>query len=319
MPLRAALEQRYPEGSERRVAIREKLIEVCQNYLANGHGDGNAEQRLCSPDNALYWQQLSEVLVAHQLTVANINFAHPAQGPDFRIDRDGRRIWIEVITPTGASIPPEWFAPVGQGGVRDFPHQEILLRWTAAIKQKAEVLLGNPQTGAPGYLAAGTVGADDSYVIAVNGRLLRGFDGAFDALTGISQFPFAVEATLAVGPLQIRIDRHTLEHAPPEHEQRYLIHKPVGLPVPADTFLDQRFAPISAIWATDLDEVSVLDRVPKMAVVHNPDATNPIESGLLPAQNEYLTEELDAETYQLKRVDGTLAGTGNDEAEVEVG
>lgn len=307
MTLRAAIEQRYPQTFPRMVAMRERLIEVCQAFLDGGFGDGNAEQRLCSADDAIYWQQLSEVLFAHQLTIADIGFAHQQAGPDFQIDRDGRRVWIEVITPTAVNIPAEWLAPAGNG-VRHFPHEAILLRWTAAIKQKAEVLLGNPQLAVPGYLANGIVGADDAYVIAINGRLLRGFDGVFDALTGISQFPFAVEATFAVGPLQVRINRETLEAGAPEHQHRYLIHKPAGRPVPADTFLDQRFAPISAIWATDIDEFSLLERIPRMAVVHNPGAANPVPPRLLPAQDEYLAREIDEQNYQLDRVDGSLPG-----------
>ncbi|BCG84464.1 hypothetical protein MesoLj113c_05740 [Mesorhizobium sp. 113-3-9] len=295
--------------------MRERLIEVSQAFLDSGFGDGNAEQRLCSADEGTYWQQLSEVLLAHQLTEAGVELTHQQAGPDFRIDREGRRIWIEVITPTAANIPAEWLAAPG-GGVRDFPYEAILLRWTAAIKQKAEVLLGNPPLAVPGYLANGTVGANDAYVIAVNGRLLRGYDGVFDALTGISQFPFAVEATFAVGPLQLRINRETLEASALEHQPRYLIHKPTGQPVPADTFLDQRFAPISAIWATDIDEFSLLGRIPRMAVVHNPGTANPVPSRFLPAQDEYQAQEIDEQNYRLDRLDGNLPGELADELTV---
>jgi hypothetical protein len=54
------------------------------------------------------------------------------------------------------------------------PHEAILLRWTAAIKEKAEKLLGNADKGIAGYIDKGVVGAEDSYVVAINGRLLRG-------------------------------------------------------------------------------------------------------------------------------------------------
>ncbi|MDK4724985.1 hypothetical protein [Rhizobium phaseoli] len=308
MPLRTSIEARYPHTGGLVPAMRERLIEVGQSFLDSGHGDCNAEQRLCSTDTSIYWQQLSEVLLSHQLTASEIVFAHQTVGPDFRIDLAGRRIWVEVITPTPSNVPAAWVAPPNNT-VRDFPHEEILLRWTAAIKQKAEVLLGNaPSTS--GYLENGVVAAQDCYVIAVNGRLLRGYDGAFDALIGISQFPFAVEATLAVGPLQVRINRNTLQSSPALHQQRYLIHKPLGQPVPADTFLDNRFAPVSAIWATDVDEFSLLDNIPQMAVVHNPLALNPLPVGLLPAQHEYVVRQINAGTFQLDRVSGrTSAGS----------
>ena len=77
--------------------------------------------------------------------------------------------------------------------------------------------------------------------------------------------------------------------------------------MPADTFIDPQFAPISAIWATDIDELSLLDRVPQMVTVHNPLATNPLPPNLLPAHDEYMARLIDAETYQLDRVDGRLA------------
>lgn len=51
MPLQAAIEQRYPQTFPRMVAMRERLIEVCQAFLDGGFGDGNAEQRLCSADD----------------------------------------------------------------------------------------------------------------------------------------------------------------------------------------------------------------------------------------------------------------------------
>lgn len=278
MTLRAAIEQRYPHNGGRVADMRERIIEVAQAYLDAGQGDANTLQRLCSADEFIYWQQLSEVLLGYQLGEAGITFTHQAVGPDFLIEHEGRRIWVEVITPTPTGIPANWLAPAEINSVRDFPHEQILLRWTAAIKQKAEVLLGQPGQHA-GYLAGGIVGADDCYVIAVNARLLRGYGGTFTELTGISRWPFAVEATLAIGPLQVRINRDTLDSSEPEHQQRYVIHKPVGQPVPADTFLDERFAPISAIWAADIDEMTLLDRPASMVVVHNPRATHPSRSG----------------------------------------
>ncbi|WP_417433471.1 hypothetical protein [Hoeflea sp.] len=305
MSLKEAIENRYPGVNEQVVLLREKLFAACQHYIDAGLGDQNAERRLCSTDNPTYWQQLSEILVAHQLQLAELCFHHPKEGPDFCVQHEGRRIWIEVITPTPANVPEAWLAPAN-GSVRDFPHEAILLRWTAAIKEKAEKLLGNDR-GFRGYLTTGIVAADDAYVIAINPRLLRGFGGAFDCIDGISQFPFAVEATFAVGPLQVRINRETLEGSPPEHQRRMLISKSIGKAVPADTFLDQRFIPISAIWAIDADEGTLMGKIPRSAVVHNPLTTNPVPIGLLPSQDEYIARTLDDENYQLERIQGRLS------------
>jgi type I restriction enzyme S subunit len=173
-----------------------------------------------------------------------------------------------------------------------------------------EVLMGKPD-GFPGYLKNGVVGHDDIYVIAVNGRLLRGFGGTFGELNGISQFPFAVEATFAIGPLHIRIDRNTLVSGQPKHQERYLMEKPIGQPVPADTFLTAEYSNISAIWATDICELSLRGSAPASAVVHNPRARNPLPLGFLPAQNEYVARQIDDNSYQLDRTDGTLADKGS--------
>ncbi|MDK4736235.1 hypothetical protein [Rhizobium sp. CNPSo 3490] len=161
-----------------------------------------------------------------------------------------------------------------------FPAEAVLLRWTAAIKEKAEKLRGNPSQGKAGYLASGIVKEEDVYVIAVNGLLLRGGgfgqgDG-FPQLEGISQLPLAVEATYAVGPYTMQIDRNTLQQVSAGHSHRPRLARPKGADVPADTFHDPSFATISAIWAVDIGYSSTLHKQQPMAVVHNPPREEPV-------------------------------------------
>lgn len=290
MPLEEAINARYPPRNDVARTVRDRLIALCRDMIDRKLVDQNAEQRLCSNDHADFWQQLSEVLLADKLFRADIAVQHAADGPDFLCEVDGRRIWIEVITPEPSSVPDAWINHV-VGNVVSFPHQELLLRWTSAIKDKAEKLLGridrNTGVRVPGYLQRGIVGAADAYVIAINSRLLRGFGGAFPELIGISQFPFAVEATLAVGPIQVVINRETSEAGPPIHQRRVHILKANGAEVPANTFLDPAFSSISAIWAVDIDELIVIGEPRPMVVVHNPLAANRIPTKWLPAQAEY--------------------------------
>jgi hypothetical protein len=308
MPLAEAIAARYPHQSEQGNAIREGVLRLCRDTIAANLLDANAEQRLCSDDHFVFWQQFSEVLLADQLTRAGLRVAHLDEGPDFLIDDGARRTWIEVITPEPQGLPEAWTKHV-VGNVVSLPHGELLLRWTSAIKEKAEKLLGRTErkTGqrVPGYLERGIVGERDVYIIAVNSRLLRGFGGAFTELYGISQFPFAVEATLAVGPLQVRINRQTLEAEGSGHQHRTRIRKPSGAEVPADTFLHTDFRPISAVWAVDVDEVLVLGETRPMVVVHNPLASNPSPRNLVPAQSEYVAEPHD-DYYELRRHEGSL-------------
>jgi hypothetical protein len=262
-----ALLLRYPFRDEDGIHFRARILDLCADFVACGLADANTVQKLCSQDDAIYWQQFSEVLLAHQLWKAEVSLRRFSEGPD------------------------------------GLPHEAILLRWTAAIKEKAEKLLGNKETS--GYLKKGIVGAADAYVIAVNGYLLR--HPCWPAqLLSASQFPFAVEAVFPVGPIQVRIDLETLKTTTVDHQHRPSIPKPGGRTVPATIFLEPSYKPISAVWAVDIDENVLIGHSCPMAVVHNPGAVNPIPEKLLPAQSEYVATDKGRE-YPLERRDGLLS------------
>lgn len=72
MPLnRAALLEalllRYPFRDERGIQLRARILDLCDDFISFGLADPNTEERLCSQDDAIHWQQFSEVLLAHQL------------------------------------------------------------------------------------------------------------------------------------------------------------------------------------------------------------------------------------------------------------
>jgi hypothetical protein len=303
--LETAFAKRYPLETEGHLTLRERGVALCRRHLEKGLGDGDAERRLCSPNDEIYWQQLSEVLFASQLEQVGLVPSHRGAGPDFLIEYRQSRIWIEVICPTPVGIPAAWFVHA-DFEVYSMPHEAMLLRWTSAIKEKSEKLIGTPENPGTGYLTKGLVAADDAYVIAINGRLLR---SRFPQLEGISQFPFAVEATFSVGPYAVTINRETLASTGGGHQHRPLIPKSNGAQIPADTFLDPRFAPISAVWAMDADENLLLGRQQPTVVVHNPAALNPLPVDLLPALSEYVATS-NGDYYRLERLRGRLAENG---------
>jgi len=208
---------------------------------------------------------------------------------------NGKRIWIEVVCPTPTGIPLN-------SGVA-FPHNQILLRQTSTVKEKAEKLIGSSDGNVKGYVDKGVVALDDAYVIAVNGRQLRGL---FPILKGISGFPFAMEAVFAVGPRQISVNRETLKPIDSGRQRRPLISRPQRAPVPAYTFLDDKSKPISAIWAVDLEGTSALGNIEPMAVIHNPNALTRIPTGFLPAHDEYVATPDGSENFIVSRIDGRL-------------
>ena len=294
--LETFLQQRYP-GDGRPQAIREKIAYSCIDFVKSGLADSNFINELCSEKG--FWSRVSEALLSTRLKKIGLT-PEPSRGggPDFSVIDNGRKIWIEVICPEPTGLPSEWIELEMRKAI-SFPHKQILLRWTSAIKEKAEKLLGSLDGTVKGYIEKGIV----AYVIAVNGRKLR---SGFPVLLGISQFPFAVEAVLAVGPYQIKLDRDTLKQTGDGYQYRPRIAKPKGMPVPACTFFDTRFQPISAVWAVDIDGTSAIGNSEPMAVVHNPNAVNPISTGFLPAHDEYIATPIGTDEYELKRLDGNL-------------
>jgi type I restriction enzyme S subunit len=302
--LREAILKRYPWDHERAAQVRDFLEATCVGHIDEDLGDADILHKLCSDDDARYWAQLSEVLLAHELMRIGLKPIPSHEGPDLLIEHAGRKIWIEVICPMPMGLSQEWLNPVpGRAGY--VPHEALLLRWTAAIKEKAEKLLGNAKTGTPGYLAKKVVGENDAYVIAVNARMLRG--GAFPSIIGVSQFPYAAEAAFSIGPYAISINRDTLERTSEGYQHRPYIRKPNGADVPAQTFLDPAFARVSAIWGADVGESWVIGNAKPQAVIHNPSATNPVPVGLLPAFDEFMATEIKADGFELTRRAGILA------------
>jgi hypothetical protein len=285
--IRAHIEKRFPGAHPRTVAVRQYLASACEHLVNRGLSDPKFVSELASGSDQKFWACASEALIADRLRDKNFGARDTrGEGPDFLVIDGARRVWVEVVCPEPVNVPADWLNPPS-GGVIDFPHEEILLRWTSAIKAKAEALIGSSDGRQAGYVNSGLVAPDDAYVIAVNGCQLRG--GRFPALFGISQFPFAAEAVFPIGPYQLRIDRETLEVVDRGHQHRAYVLNKNGAKVPAYTFLDPRFNQVSAIWAVDLDGGSAIGNREPMVVVHNPNATNPVPVGFLPADDEYVT------------------------------
>lgn len=294
---------RYPNGSSNSEQVHEFVLDLCRRHIELGLGDQNFEGNLSGGSESRYWQFLSEALLARELLDAGLDVRPSRDGPDFLVMHEGRKIWVEVICPEPTGVPENWFGHEPNRRVTS-PHEEILLRWTSAIKEKAEKLLGNPEKNLVGYLEKGVVGINDAYVIAVNGRLLR---DVFNSFTGISQHPFAVEAVFAVGPYQITVDRSSKKVTDGKHQHRPIISKPTGSSVPAYTFLDPDFRAVSAIWASDIDDCWIIGNAKQMAVVHNPIATNRIPEQFLPATSEYVATACEDGSYLLADKQGRLS------------
>lgn len=301
----AHIRQRYPKPGQQELYAA-MLAATCQAFADSGLADPKFAGELVSGSDTKFWSCVSEALLAERLREKTFPTRTPGHGPDLLVLSGNRKVWVESICPEPAGVPDAWLN-IQPNTVGDFPHQAILLRWTSAVKEKAEKLLGSFDGQTPGYLAKGVVAPSDAYVIAVNGCRLR--HGPFSALLGISQFPFAAEAVLPIGPYQLQINRETAKVVERGHQVRFHVEKPNKALVPTSMFLDPKFAAVSAIWAVELDGTSAVGNHEPSAVVHNPLATSPVPIGFLNADDEYVAVK-DGDEYIFSKVEPAGASAG---------
>lgn len=265
------IENRYQSSHPNSVLLRNELVRACTEFADSEFSDTKFGSELLSGSQQKFWSCVSEALVYDRLRKLDLRVPEKrGEGPDFLLMDGEQKIWIEVVCPQSSGDVSSAFLHMEPGSVVSFPHHELLLRWTAAIREKARRSIKD----------------GDAYVIAVNGCCLR--NGPFSSLKGISQFPFAVEATLGVGPFQLSIDRNTLEAIETGHQDRPFVKSRNGSEVNARVFLDEMYNHVSAIWALDLNGSAIYGGHEPMCVVHNPKAVVPVAAGLLPSEHDYV-------------------------------
>jgi type I restriction enzyme S subunit len=201
------------------------------------------------------------------------------QGPDFGLLHGGRTIWVEAIVPAPEGIPTEYLRTpkVGEVILKTVPHQEKLLRWTAALKEKRQKFQR--------YVENRTIPPTDPTVIAINGCRLA--DWSADD-NGVSRMPLAVEATFPVGPIAVPISRDGQIDGEARRTPRYSIQNANGSDVRTDSFLNPLYANVSAvIGAVKWDMLKPLP----LTVVRNPLAAVPLPKKIFAATKEYVADD----------------------------
>lgn len=292
----AYLAERYADNPE----VRECLTVLYHQYAAWDLKDTTFDRDFTDGRDEHFYPYLWEMILARHLHDLGLPISSADEGPDFKVNLGDQTIWIEAICPSPAGLPDHWInirsidQPVRLCGV---PHEQMLMRWTSALKEKKEKLTGrierNRRTGdeilKPGYLEKGIVGEGEPYVIAVSACRL-GFGNAF-LHEGISQMPFAVEAAFPIGPIEIVFDRETMEAVEQRNVYRPVIQKPNGADVPTDSFLNPDYAGVSAILGTPAGVNAACGDQAPIALVHNPLATNKLPVGILGVDEEYVPED----------------------------
>jgi hypothetical protein len=259
------------------------IVDLWNKYRSLGLPNAHFVSELSNGKRETVFQRVWEMMLARHLHALGYNPIVSDEGPDFQIEHDGKKIWIEAICPKPEGLPQHWLRgpKPGELKVHDVPHNEVLLRWTAAIKEKCEKY-GD-------YLQKRIVSECDAYIIAVNGCQL----GVFPLDRGVSQFPYALEAVYPVGPLTVPIDKATRKVGQPFYSIRSQIKTAAGAPVSTTVFLDKSNAGVSAV----IGYSSVRAEAPLLPldVVHNHFARSPLPREILGPQIEEWGTEPDGE------------------------
>jgi hypothetical protein len=213
-------------------------------------------------------QRTWELLLAQHLHDQGHELTCVGNGPDLRLEHGGVRVWVEAVCPEPTNLPADWLegSKPGEFKVFNFPHEEILLRWTTVFDAKFSKLKT--------YLEKGTVLPTDAYIIAINGCQLGITPGA----RGITQMPFGVETVFPVGPLRYSINRATNKIEGASISPRFSIINHNNTSIPTTPFVDPVYSGVSAVFGCAMDRRHGTPLA--MHVVHNPLATVPVPHGL---------------------------------------
>lgn len=293
------LAQRF-EGRPTALAHYAELLSA---YEASGLAPPNVIDEITSGNEGKFCSHVWEAMLYRHLSNLGFQFRRDRvkksgqHGPDFGLTHEGRTIWIEAVVPAPEGIPPEYLEPpTNVPKVRTVPHEKILLRWTAALKDKRDQL--------DRYVREGIIAPTDCSVVAINSRRLSWFPVEDN---GITQLPYAVEAAFPVGPIAVPISTQGKPDGEPMRTQRYSIQKANGAAVPTANFLDPKYSNVSAIIGCSRSEM--LKGLP-VVVVHNPLTTTALPRSIMGGYVEYVAEP-QGEDYLLQPLHAPASSVNN--------
>lgn len=266
---------------------------MIEKFANSGAADSNYLDALNSSDEGQFWARVWEAMLHSRFEKLGWNVSGGGAGPDFKVESKAGTVLVEATVPSPDGIPADWLEPK-PGVVRDFPHKEILLRWTSKLADKRKKHLDD--------IAKGAAAADVPFVIAINSRRL----GHAPDENGISGWPFAVEATFPIGPLAVPVNAETGEFGESYQSLRFTIPKKPGVDVPTGNFLDPDYKCVSGLigcpaWYSDDATLAKFAGQPPYFVVRNPLATNPLPANWLAGSIEYAATQTAPDEYTLTK------------------
>lgn len=283
----------------RKYGLESDRIPEIEGYwrIFKPYADPEFAAAFCSENEEEYQQRYWELWLGAWLLRQGIRLLpNTGHGPDFGFEAEGRRVWIEAVSPgpgRGANRVPE---PVYQEldepvvvAVQDVPAREMLLRHTAGVREKILKY--------EGYLVEGIVRAEDICVIAIDSSQVARW-----GFRGISTFPMTFEAVYPVGPQQVHFPlggggevKTTIQHRP-------AITNVNNAEVPTNVFLRAENAGISGVLAGSESASMRVDPRRPLVFIHNKLARAPLRPLPFGVEEEYYLEDVPG-GYNIHRVD----------------
>ena len=197
--------------------------------------------------------------------------------PDLCILEDGRRIWIEAITPDeGAQGPDQIVQPIPineGGGLTAAPVRQAQLRTSGAFWTKAQKI-GR-------YIEQGVIAQEDTRIIAISAS-------RFGVYVAEQPLPLIITTLFPIGDAYFTIDRGTGDILAEGFHAAPFIYRDRN-PIPRTAFLDERFADISGVIWSRISIGNLSRQVRPITYVHNPFAQTPLPTNWGVWDREFVT------------------------------
>ena len=271
-----------------------KLTVALKKLIVDFEAFGGLSQHFASEFTNIncFHERIWELLIFRKLKAENLQFELGKSGqPDFYIS--DLNLWIEATAPKPMGIPNYYLETPDEKDIIAYrvPHEEITLRWTAAIDAKNKKL--------EEYKRKNVVKEDQPYLIAISSCQL----GDFPYIEGQSGYPYPIEIAYGIGP-------HVVEFykGDPSKDRDYIsardhVYNSKDQPISTKILLDEKYKYVSAILGSvaGLNHV-LMNSYEEYVLGHNPSAVNPIKSGLLQNCQEYKARVLGEDDYLVEKI-----------------
>lgn len=290
---RVFLEKKWAhyQNQEATKAKIDRVVAEYDFFCKNGlNTDSNFEAELCRDDNNQFDRRGWEITLGNHLLRQGFEVTSHDKGPDFRVVLpNGKVVWVEATAPDAGSgdnaiIQPKWHEYDEPREAVSLDNDAILARWTQGFNDKNRKYE---------KVYHECISDGEGFVIAINGLLLGAHGLGFDGRSGL---PAAIDAVYGTSRIMVTFqsDGSTYRHL----DHSMTVDKKKGEPIPIVPFLYDNHNHVSGVIAT-YRHLGDIDDTP-MVLVHNMQASAPVEKNALGMTNEYWVEGTNEEGFTVR-------------------